>query len=102
MWYELRTSRNAVAEIHVALLLNRRDALRKIAEGEAHRRKETSIEVRQLGDALFLNGGAWDVYRGIVGGEERAVRTLEDLPLDPNLVTVIHNVWQSFSWSVRL
>ena len=102
MWHELdapgRRGTDIAQRLHDALLRKLAstsrgvDTLREMGFAGKLERRETPIEVWDLGDRLFLNDGALALYRGI-GGADAVVGVMEALPADPNLGSLICDVW---------
>src|SRR5712691_5755254 len=80
-----------------ALTRNRKEEFERIATfreagfSGALESQETQIEVRDLGDALYLNDGALWLYRSL-GGDKAVDETLNSLPND--CASLIHDVWR--------
>lgn len=85
--------------LHDALLRNRQDmfagikTLRGLGFDDALQSQETRIEVRDPGNALYMNDGALGPYRSL-GGDKAVDETLNSLPNHASLESLISDVWR--------
>ena len=80
------------------MLQNRKDvaggiaALREMGFGGKLQAKRIPIEVRFLGDALYLNDDALQLYRSL-GGAQPVDAIMESLPVHTLMGSLIHDEW---------